>query len=268
MSGFSSDWLGLREPFDHAARSDRLTGMLTRWADGREGLVIADMGSGTGSNFRAIEPVLPPGQHWYLLENDPALIEAGRSTLPATGRSSCLYVAADLSSSLEDIVPASVDIVTCSALLDLVSMTWLERLVRLVIGRKAALLAVLTYDDRIRWRPGDLHDTAMRDLFNRHQRTDKGFGPALGGSAAGELETMLKGKGQLSTEPSPWVFRPGDRSIQQALLDGFVAAARELDDCDKEEALAWRNQRRTQIDRGRSHLTVGHIDLLFLPDSR
>ena len=43
-----------------------------------------------------------------------------------------------------------------------------------------ALLAVLTYDGRMTLTPPDPFDAHVRRLVNRHQRTDKGFGAALG----------------------------------------------------------------------------------------
>ena len=49
MSGFASDWLALREPYDHAARAQPLLAALAAWAAPRGRLAIVDLGSGTGS---------------------------------------------------------------------------------------------------------------------------------------------------------------------------------------------------------------------------
>ena len=50
------------------------------------------------------------------------------------------------------------------------------------------MLFALNYDGRIKCAPGDPDDAAIVALVNRHQRTDKGFGPALGPDAPGLAE--------------------------------------------------------------------------------
>ena len=47
----------------------------------------------------------------------------------------------------------------------------------------AAALFALSYDGRIDCSPEDPDDAAIVALVNEHQRTDKGFGPALGPDA-------------------------------------------------------------------------------------
>ena len=82
MTGFSADWLALREPIDHRSRHP---GLLARLADAigaRESLRVVDLGAGTGSNLRALAPHLPPPrQTWRLVDHDPALIAAARTRL-------------------------------------------------------------------------------------------------------------------------------------------------------------------------------------------
>jgi hypothetical protein len=61
MSGFSTDWLQLREPFDVAARRPMLIDeLLPHIARGttEAPLEIVDFGAGAGSNFRYLAPQL------------------------------------------------------------------------------------------------------------------------------------------------------------------------------------------------------------------
>ena len=265
MSDFSAAWLDLREPHDHAARSRQLEERLLDWDKAHECRIVADLGAGTGSNRRALSAVLPAGQSWYLIENDPVLIGAGRARLDADARATVRYVEANLAQELETAVPADVDLLTCSALLDLASLEWLQRLADLARSRNAALLAVLTHDGQIRWWPGDPFDVRIATLFERHQRTDKGFGPARGGDAANLLADMLAGDGTVIRDTSPWQLDTDDRRMQRALLEGYAAAAREIEPHEAEEIDGWNLQRLKMIEAGRSKLRVGHIDLLFLP---
>src|SRR5215204_2554905 len=79
MAGFSAEWLALREPVDHAARSIDLTrtvlDALPRDAPQR----ILDLAAGTGSNLRYLrragsERPRPPNAEWLLVDRDPALL--------------------------------------------------------------------------------------------------------------------------------------------------------------------------------------------------
>jgi hypothetical protein len=159
-------------------------------------------------------------------------------------------------------VEGGVDLITASALLDLVSEAWLERLVALQRHTEAALLMVLSVDGRIAWSPTDADDLSVTEVVNRHQRTDKGFGPALGARAVEVLHSLLAtAEGQVLLSPSDWLLGNADRELQLALLAGYVdVAAVAVDGID-----AWAARRRQLIAGGQSHLTIGHGDLLFLP---
>ena len=62
MSGFSAQWLDLREPVDHRSRNVELGHRLARHFEGWRPITIVDLGCGTGSNLRATAPLLGPDQ--------------------------------------------------------------------------------------------------------------------------------------------------------------------------------------------------------------
>ena len=73
------------------------------------------------------------------------------------------------------------DLVAMSALLDLVSRRWLERLGRDAgVRRLSALCGAELSTAASTLTPASRHDAAVIAAVNRHQLTDKGFGPALG----------------------------------------------------------------------------------------
>src|SRR5215510_5410508 len=76
MSGFSADWLDLREPADHRSRNRKLALALAKHFDGWRPITVVDLGSGTGSNLRATAPLLGPEQHWTLVDIDTGLLDA------------------------------------------------------------------------------------------------------------------------------------------------------------------------------------------------
>ena len=141
------------------------------------------LGRGPVPTSGAVAPLLGGVQRWTLIEHDPALIDRGRVELAGCGVA-WVYRRLDLAADLERLADTPVDLITSSALLDLVAEPWLERLAAWRRRTGAALYMALTYDGRCAWEPRLPFDDAALDLVNRHQRTDKGFGPALGPKAA------------------------------------------------------------------------------------
>lgn len=257
---FSADWLSLREPFDRAARAVEPKARFRQWlATQRHGTII-DLGGGTGSTVRAIDP--DARLAWLVVERDQALIAEGRRLMPALD-----YLEADLQQNLDTLLPDECMAITASALIDLVSLRWLEGLVELCSKRRLPLYIALTYDGRQRWRPGDIFDAEAKRLFNRHQCGDKGFGPALGPKACDALRDLLDNRnGEIVEGESSWKIEPHDRAIQSALLEGYRTAAFEIaEPAQMGEIEAWSEARQTRIDKGVSRHSVGHRDFLWIP---
>jgi hypothetical protein len=259
---FAADWLALREPCDAAAVDPALVAELAAWAAPAAGLKVVDLGAGTGAAYRRLARHLACPQRWTLIEHDPALIDAGRPLLPDGATYHRLDLAHDLAV-LADLRP---DLITASALLDLVSAAWLERLVAVVHKLKAGLYVTLIYDGHVDLDPADPVDAEVVAAFNQHQRFDKGFGPALGPAAASCLAEGLRNVGM---EPrlavSPWRLGPGEAALQRRLLDGYAAVAVEVAPTRAEAVRAWHRRRQALLDAGAGSLMVGHHDLLVLP---
>ncbi len=251
--GFAADWLALREPADRAARDEALA----RRAAGAAGPApfIVDLGCGTGASRRALAPYLPPGTRWCCVDNDPRLLAAAAEA----GGDATDVVEADLA----DFPSLPLDratLVTASALLDLVSRSWLEELVRRL---RVPFYATLSYGGTMRWAPSDPRDAAITASFNRHQRSDKGMGPALGPEAAESAATLFEAAGfDVARAPSPWRLGPGMATLQRELIDGIAAAASEA---GVAEAAAWGRRRREAADVTRCE--IGHLDILAIPRS-
>jgi hypothetical protein len=263
--GFSAAWLALREPHDAAARSPVLTERLAGWRRTRSALRVLDLGAGAGANLRRLAPALGGEQSWTLVELDPTLITAGTERLVGTGVP-WAYCQLDLARDLGRLEAERPGLISASALLDLVTEPWLARLAALRARTDAALHVTMTYDGRIGWDPPDPNDDLVTELVNRHQRTDKGFGPALGPDAVPALRRLLAdAPGEVLVERSNWRLGPGDREIKSALLAGYAKAAASISPSLAAEIAAWRGRRARLVAEGASGLTVGHLDLLFLP---
>ena len=124
------------------------------------------------------------------------------------------------------------------------------------------MLFALNYDGRIHCSPEEAGDEMVRELVNRHQQKDKGFGAALGPDAAATAERLFAGAGyQVQRQPSDWVLSPDARGLQEALIDGWAQAAAEAAPTESASIQGWRRRRLAHLAGGRSRLRVGHQDV-------
>ena len=265
MTRFSADWLTLREPFDMRARNPSILGAVAASLAKYPSVRIVDLACGTGSTMRALSARLPPRQYWKLVDNDLGLL--ARAT--ATNHPDDVVINAvplDLNRDLEAALDGPVDLVTTSALLDLVSGPWLERLAVEIAARAIPFYAALSYDGTVDLAPRDPLDATVIAAINAHQRTDKGFGPALGPAAADAAITRFQSLGySLKQGRSDWVIGPQDQDLQNEILAGWAHAARAIDALTLSDTAAWLTRRRDLVSGGRSSLRVGHVDVFATP---
>lgn len=261
MSGFSADWLALREPYDRRSRSPAVLESLSAAYSLASSIAVVDLACGTGATLRALAPLLPRRQSWRLVDNDLSLLaRVQNAAAPADVRVTTIPV--DLLHDLEVALDGPLDLITMSAFLDLVSADWLERLAVEAGARGLPIYAALTYDGRIAFEPNDPFDRRIVEAVNRHQLGDKGFGPALGPAAAPAAIRILKGVGYVvESGLSDWQFGPADKDIQLELVSGWAAAAREAGEIPLLELIGWVTRRRDAITAGASSMQVGHLDI-------
>lgn len=266
MSGFSADWLRLREPFDTRSRSEELARALCSQLPLRP-LQAMDLGTGTATNIRYLAPRLGGEQFWSTVDNDPVLIRQQPSLLQGPGFDCRLSgQQLDLAADLGALPFADCQLVTASALLDLVSAFWLQSLAERCAAVRATVLFALSYDGRIECSPRDPDDEWLCDLVNQHQRGDKGFGPALGPQATHHARTVFAALGfETRTADSDWVIEPQEHALQRELIDGWITAATEIAPDGEARIAAWGLRRRTHLSAGTSRIRVGHQDFMAWP---
>jgi hypothetical protein len=259
MGDFSAEWLALREPADHAARSAHLTQAVVDTLGPDSSPQILDLASGTGSNFRYLSSACPRAR-WLLVDRDAELLARVPKAPSVETRQVNLATLDDRS------LFAGRALVTASALLDLVSEAWLGQLAALCALCGSAVLFALSYDGRIDCSPEDADDAAIVTLVNEHQRTDKGFGPALGPDATACADRCFRNCGyETRRESSDWILTPASHALQRPLIDGWAQAAGELAPAQSDVIEAWRRRRQAYVDANQSHIVVGHEDLAAWP---
>lgn len=272
-SHFDADWLALREPADHAARSTALVDSAVAWLKQRHRspLVVADIGAGTGSNWRYLSRALAGGglapMQWHLFEQDAELLSDVSGAEVHIGRLEA--------HNLDHRLPRPLNLLTASALIDLVARDWLDAFADAAANRGAAVLVVLSYAGRFRLTPSHQADDDLRRWVNEHQHGNKGSGAACGPEASGILAEALADRGYaVQCQPSPWRLGARHRALQKALMTGWVDAARERVTAQAgnhgqsgEWLDQWLAQRLLEADQGRLTIEVEHTDLLGLPPS-
>ena len=283
-----ADWLRLREPADVAARSNALTRAIADAILPGAPLSLLDLGTGTGSNIRYLAERLPAPQRWLAVDQSAALLAALPERITSwatasghdtwTDNAHCAVRGAHLRCEIETYqgdlgtlddsrIFAGRQIVTASALLDLVSESWLRALAARCRAGNAMALFTITYNGRFECTPADAEDEVVRDLFNRHLKTDKGLGgPAAGPDAAAIAEQCFLQAGyRVRREPSDWQLGPADREMQRVLIDGWADAATEIAPGRATDIARWRARRLVPVEAGHSRVVVGHDDLAAWP---
>lgn len=276
MSGFSADWLKLRERADLRARNAQIaTAVEARFAQ-RDQLRVLDLGCGSGANIRASAMLLPAKQHWTLVDNDDAMLSAARDQLvewaddrtangdtlkfKKDGREfSVDFRCIDLATGLAEVPASRADLVTASALFDLTSAAFIRDVARHAAEARAAVYAALTYNGRQAWSPRQPSDNAIIAAFNKHQTGDKGFGSAAGPTAGHLLADALKAQGYLVQEAdSPWRLDEADRALIDELAAGTIRAVEATGDVDQATCARWANKRKSGAE-------IGHTDVFGVP---
>jgi SAM-dependent methyltransferase len=275
---FSPEWLALREPADHAARSQELLAQVKRHFADRSSINVVDLGCGAGSNLRGTYAALPDRQRWHLVDYDPKLLAAARQRLIAWADAveeddkvlalrkdakhlRVSFVSADLTRDLAMVVTPETELVTAAALFDLVSAAWIDDFVAELKKRRLPLYTVLTYDGTERWKPPHPADAAMLAAFHAHQATDKGFGPAAGPAAIAIMAAAFGQAGySVDRAPSPWRLGPDFAPLVRELVTGFAAAVAETGAVPSADREAWLAERLKGVA-----CEVGHEDLFAAP---
>lgn len=255
---FTADWLATRRAADGRARNADIAARLQRHFSDQDSLKVLDLGCGTGANLATTSALLPRGQMWTLVDNDPNLLCRIQPVEDVLHRT----VEADLSQDLELLFNNRPNLVTASALFDLAGTAFIDRMVQNVIDASAVFFTVLTYDGEEEWHPAHPADSAVLSAFHADQHADKGLGPALGPNATEYLSEKLKEAGYfVHTGKSDWALtQTEDAPLIHMLADGIhEATAPALGDV----AAKWREARKSA-----GAVRIGHHDLVAFPAKR
>lgn len=293
-----SDWLRMRRAADGRAREAamELVQVLVEHLGPAPALALVDLGSGTGANPAWLAPAIhrtyaqrgaaAPAQHWLLLDHDPDLLAAhdvGERPEVSSGQAVVAAVD-DLAQVLGQASRPTV--VTCSALLDLLTVPQVEGLVQATTAAADGALLSLTVTGEVGLSPGHPDDDLILSIFNAHQQRsadaadvaafdsglDFGLDAGLAGPAGWQTAAeAFAGRGwEVRQRTTAWLLDEAHTPLLRRWLSDRVEAVLELlDSRDPRVAVvaAWWEERSAQIDRGELRAEVGHVDGLALPSS-
>lgn len=266
----AADWLGLRRAADHRARQntapalERISVWLRTQLQADQAAVVVDLGSGTGSNQAWLAPRLTVPQQWILVDHDAALLDASTSTeaeqVVATTR-----MVGTVNQLPELVASESPTLVTCAALLDLLSPNEASLIAQTIASSESAALLSLTVTGDVTLSPEDPVDDVISAAFDAHQRREDLLGP----DAAETLAGMLREQGaHVELVQTDWVLDDSPPEFVERYLTDRADAAVEQDPSLADQAEAWVQRRSDQLQRGELTVRVGHQDVVCVPEAQ
>ncbi|MGI5131331.1 class I SAM-dependent methyltransferase [Pseudonocardia sp. CA-107938] len=255
------DWLALREPADAAARATELATAAAAGL-GRGPVTVRDLGCGTGSMLRWLAPHLPADQRWYLHDRDPELLAVAAARAGSVPVETVLgdltgLGAADL---------AGTSLVTCSALLDLLTAEEVAGVAAACVEAGCLALFTLSVAGRVVFDPADELDAVFAAAFDAHQRRPvdgrRLTGPDAGAAVAAAFAELGATVEQRS---SPWRLGPADAALVEEWLRGWIGAACAQVPELRISAGGYLGRRLDELAAGRLHVLVDHLDVLATP---
>lgn len=265
----SRGWLQLREPADAAARASELVAELAPLLPGRDLTLVHDLGAGTGAMSRWLAPFLPGAQHWVLHDRDTDLLAVAEDSGRARARDGTPI---RLSSRAGDLTRLSADdlsgadLVTASALLDMLTGAEVARLVALCAAPGCPVLVTLSVVGVVEVEPRDPLDDRVAESFNAHQRRDCAVGRLLGPDAAPAAVAGFRRLGrEVLVRPSPWRLDSTLSELTAQWFAGWWSAASEQRPELAVTAPTYLRRRLDELAAGNLRVAVHHVDFLVLP---
>ncbi|MEY9852907.1 hypothetical protein ABH923_002585 [Leifsonia sp. EB41] len=279
MLEVSADWLALREAEDGRARSRRLARLAAALVGAdvpsrARPVTVHDLGSGTGSMMRWLAPQLPGPQSWVLHDWNADLTAHATEARPPLDRTGRPIAVASRVTPLDRLSPADLDgadLVTASALLDVVTAREAHAIVDACLAAGAPAFLPLSVTGDVELRPWDPRDIRVARAFNEHQRREVDGRRLLGRFGAPIVRGLFTRAGwHVRTALTTWRLDRRDPVLLGEWFDGWADAAVEQAEVDRDrtlldQAAGYRELRREQQRRGGLSAVVYHLDVLAWP---
>lgn len=272
----SPQWLGQRRLADHRSReqaADLLEALNTHLKSvtvAGEPVTVIDVGAGTGSNLAWLASRLSCAQRWILVDHDTQVLSALEHPEELDGVEEIIQVVGtvqDLPALVQELTGGRGPLlITCSALLDVLSTADVEALAETISGPAAApttaALLSLSVTGEVDFSPAHQHDESMAAAFNAHQRRNGLLGP----DAVDAVVPALGQRGaRTALRSTDWQLDQDEDVLVEQYIRERAEVAVEHDPGLEDAAKVWVEDRRRQLAAGQLRVRVGHTDVLSLP---
>ena len=160
----------------------------------------------------------------------------------------------------------SLHIISYSAALDLMSKSSIDIALK-KIKKNSILYFSLCFNGSVRWTPTNTFDKYILTFFNNHQRSDKGFGNALGHKSIEYLKKKAdKLDFNITITDSPWIIKnksEKDTAFMKRYLLDIRKSLFHMEGIDKNILRKWYEDKKYDLENKKIKLYVGHNDVLL-----
>ena len=157
-------------------------------------------------------------------------------------------------------------VISYSAALDIMSKPSISSALKR-IKKNNILYFSLCFNGQVRWTPTNTFDKYILTFFNNHQRSDKGFGKALGSKSIEFLKQKAdKLNLSVTIKDSPWIIKNisnKDKVFMKRYLLDIKKSLFHMEGIDKNILRKWYQDKKFEIDNIKIQLYVGHNDILL-----
>ena len=125
----------------------------------------------------------------------------------------------------------------------------------------------LCFNGKVKWTPSNTMDKYILSFFNNHQRSDKGFGLALGSKSIKYISNKAKKADLMVTiKNSPWEIKnlsEKDKIFMKRYILDTKKSLFHMEGIDRNILKLWYEQKRYEIENKKISLYVGHNDILI-----
>lgn len=263
------NWLEEAEPLDSFSVNEMVLGEVHRHLGARMSggtpIRVTELGSGLGANRRRLSQGLTAPQHWTMVEFNPEVAEFFRKRFkidadPTTDLH-CLDDAGH--GSTVDLIEGA-DLVILSGRSQPLPPTILQQVLDKAKADGIAIWAVLQPTGFVKFEPESADDQRIYQMAK----------VAVQETAASMIQMMEDTGFRVLKGESDWVVRGVDdsfwhskgRGLQRHFMQRYLGVARRNHPDQAAGLLGWANKRSVLIERKQTTITVGHADILAIPE--
>lgn len=278
-----AQWLELRIPYDANGRNLNIEASCQQYLKKHKRLKIVDLGAGTGANCRYYLSKISQEQEWFLVEQNPELLEIAfdrliswaldngyesksqNSRLDLKNQDHKIIIHKTVGSilDLENLIDLKTfDLAVANAVFDLFSKKQFQTFLKCLKKYQLPLLATVNYTG-MNFIPQTEDDSYFIKYYNQHMQREQYFGRGMGPNCGSYMWEAMRCIGMKGLQgESPWEISSSDSVFLQLLLEFMEKSIPEiLENATLEDELnTWLRKKQQMIAQQELSCSVAHQD--------